>query len=351
VQASSPSLKGVVWFGQLKLLSIIVLQALKRYSPVLQIKRVLDEIRHARGSRYMGKRIIGSTGLSGLIGSRIRDLTQDKYEWVNFSLSTGTDITNPSEVNSVIGAFKGEVILHLAALSDADEAWRQRGDEAGTCFRINVEGTKNIARACKKYQKHLIHVSTGYVFKGDREQPYTEDDRPNPVDWYGQTKLWAEEEVKKSECSFTIMRLEHPFRAYYSRKRDLVRKILDGLHQGALRPQFADAIITPTYVDDIAHAIDRIITTKPGGIFHITGSTALSPFELAHKVAIIFGFEGRNIPRGSLLNYSAGDKRPYPQYLNLSNKKAVKELGIEMKILDEALQNLRKQINQLTQIS
>jgi dTDP-4-dehydrorhamnose reductase len=289
-------------------------------------------------------RLVGATGLTGLIGSRIHEVTRARYEWVNFRLSTGVDITDYAAAAAAIASFAGDSIVHLAAFTNADEAWRQKGDRSGACYQINVIGTQNLARACARSHKHLMYISTSYVFKGEKNQPHTEEDAPDPIDWYGQTKCWAEEAVQAAGCAFTIIRLDNPFRTAYPGKGDIIRKILEGIRAKSLRPQFADTIITPTYVDDIAYAVEKLLLTTPGGIFHITGGAALSPFALAQKTARIFGLDAGEVKRGSLTEYlTVPTNRPYPRYLHLSNQKAAKELGITMRTLDECLDDLRLQ--------
>jgi len=182
----------------------------------------------------MKKQII-ATGLSGLVGSRIRELLKDKFEFINFSLDSGIDITNFSLLKKEFQRFPSAVaVLHLAAFTDVNRAWEQRRDKRGLCYRVNVLGTKNIAQLCQQTNKYLIHISTDFVFDGNKglNKPYIEKDKPNPIEWYGQTKLWAEQEVVKSGSKDVILRIAFPFKSKRAafgfepiEKLDLVRKI------------------------------------------------------------------------------------------------------------------------------
>jgi len=290
-------------------------------------------------------KIIG-TGLSGLVGSRIVELLSDKYNFVDFSLDSGVDITDKSLLRKAFQENKeAQVVLHLAAFTDVNKAWEQRGDKNGLCYKVNVIGTRNIAELCAKYDKYLIHISTDFVFDGKNPPTggYTEEDKPNPIEWYGETKYWAEKEVEKSQVKHCIARIAFPFRTNFPKKLDLVRKIIKGLKENSLPPMFADQIITPTFIDDIAHALGSLINRSAQGIYHLVGSTSLSPFELAVQIAEVFGFNKRTIKKASLEEYFEKGGRPRQKNLALSNKKLKKELRVEMKRLPEALMIMRKQ--------
>lgn len=290
----------------------------------------------------MKPKIIG-TGLSGLIGSRIVELLSDKYLFTDLSLEAGVDITEPSQIKEKIKNSQAGVVLHLAAFTDVDAASRQDGDKNGSCYKVNVLGTQNIVSACKTSGKYLIHVSTDFVFDGKKKEPYTEEDKPNPIEWYGKTKFWAEEEVRKGRINYAIVRLAFPFRAEFKAKKDLVRQIIRGLEENSLPPMFIDQIITPTFIDDIARALDIFIKKKPVGIYHLVGSTILSPYELACQIADCFGFDKKKMKKGSLTEFLKTTSRPRQRYLGLSNQKIKKELGIKMGTLEEALQLIKEQ--------
>ncbi|MGI5826633.1 MAG: SDR family oxidoreductase [Patescibacteria group bacterium] len=289
----------------------------------------------------MKTKILG-TGLAGLVGSRIVELLGDGFDFENLSFDQGFDITKPETIESKIASSDASVLIHLAAFTDVGAAWKENGNKEGLCYQINVEGTKNIADLCAKHNKYLIHFSTDFVFDGEKEEPYTEEDLPNPIDWYGKTKYWAEEEVKNSGCKSCITRISFPFRANYSLKKDFIAKMIDGFKTGSLYPQFNDEIITPTFVDDIAWGIKEVLERKPEGIVHLTGPSFITPFELSKLVAQTFGLDGNLIKEGSLLEYLKNNpnSRPYPRCLKISNTKAREVLGIEMKTIVKALSEL-----------
>jgi dTDP-4-dehydrorhamnose reductase len=294
----------------------------------------------------MQKPRILATGLSGLVGSRIVELLNHKYVFVNFDLTTGIDITNRAKVYQAIKQGKGEAFLHLAAFTDVDKAWEQQGNKKGVCYQVNVEGTNNVAQSCKKERIYLIHISTDFVFDGKNPPKggYRETDIPHPIEWYGETKYLGELEVKKAGGKHSIVRIAFPFRSHFSAKLDLVRSIKTKLEQGNLYPMFADQIITPTFIDDLTAALDALIQKKPYGIYHVVGSTPITPFDLAKKIAKTFSLGLDQIKAGSLREYLKKAKRPYQMNLSISNEKAKKVLGVNLHTIDFSLKNLKQQM-------
>ncbi len=286
--------------------------------------------------------IIG-TGLSGMVGSRLVELFQKKYQFVNLDLTTNVDITDASAVNHALSQHQPTTVIHLAALTDVSKAYEEKDNKQGMVYKINTEGTRNIALSCQKHGHYLIHISTDFVFDGEKETPYTETDKPNPIEWYGQTKFWAEQEVEKSNCQHVIARIAYPFRANFPQKLDLVRNIIQKLKNNSLHPMFADQIITPTFIDDICNTLNIFINKKPTGIYHLVGSTSLSPFELTQKISQVFNLKA-DIKSSSFKDFILKDPRPRQQFLKISNQKLKTDLNITMKSIDSALKVLKDQV-------
>ena len=278
-----------------------------------------------------------------MIGSRLAELCGQKAGFVNLDLATGVDITKPDQVEEVFAKYKDAIVIHLAAFTDVSKAYQESGNKQGMVYQVNVLGTKNIAEACKKYDHYLIHISTDFVFDGQKQTPYAESDQPHPIEWYGQTKLLAEDEVTRSGCRSVIARTAFPFRAKFDLKQDFVRKILNQLKTNSLPPMFSDQVITPTFIDDLCQVFKTFITKQPSGIYHCVGSTSLSPLELAQKIAAVFEIKA-DIKPGSFQEFFKTDPRPRQQFLKISNAKLNHDFGIKMKTIDEALQVLKSQL-------
>lgn len=291
-------------------------------------------------------KILG-TGLTGLVGSRIVELLQDKYEFENISYETGIDITNKSQVEKIIVDSPAGVILHLAAKADVDGCEKDKIlGEKGDAWRINVDGTKNIVEACQKSVKKIIYISTDFVFDGTKDF-YLEDDLPNPINWYGQTKYEAEKIITNSslqdkQLPYLICRLAFPYRASFEIKKDLVRAVLEKLKNGQEATMVSDQIITPTFIDDLAGALDFLITNDLTGTYHLVGSSSHPPFEIGQMIAQTFDLNEK------LIKETTGDvyfkeRAPRPFKLALKNDKLTR-LGFKMSTLNEGLRRVKEQL-------
>lgn len=285
------------------------------------------------------------TGASGLIGSRVIELLDKSYCFFPAGFEQGVDITDYNLLENFFQKNPGaSSVIHLAAFTDTNAAHNQTEDKNGLCYKINVIGTSNITKLCKKFNKYLIYISTDYVFDGTKKDAYKEEDTPNPLEWYEKTKYWAEQIIEKTVEKYVILRTAYPFRGSYKEKLDIVRKIIKGLKDKNLPPMFSDTIITPTFIDDFCAGLETVIKNRPNGIFHLVGSTSLSPYALAIKVAKTFAFDQKLVTKGSLSQFLENSTRAYPRYLNISNQKIQKTLGVKMHDIDSALLLLKQQI-------
>ena len=285
----------------------------------------------------MAKLSVIGTGLDGLVGSRFVELYTDECDITNLSLATGVDITNKDQVMEAMSESTAPVIIHLAAFTDTAAAHADNGNTDGLCYRVNVDGTAAVVDAARATGKYLIHISTDYVFDGIKDGSYTETDVPKPIEWYGQTKYQAEQIVTKSGIPAAIIRIAFPYRTSFEAKADLLAKTLNGIRQHTLYPQFTDTLITPTFIDDIAHVLNLFVEKRPTGIFHAVGSTSLSNYDFALAVAEAFHEDPTVIKQGSLTEFLQTANRPYHRYLALSNNKLARELEYHMATLEEGL--------------
>lgn len=313
----------------------------------------------------MKTKILG-TGLTGLVGSRIVELLQDRYDFENISYETGIDITNKDQVEKIVIDSPARVVLHLAAKTDVDgcekdktedmkilryedikkrlEAWKKEK----TAWAVNVEGTRNIVEACQQTSKKIIYISTDFVFDGENPPTggYDEEDTPHPINWYAATKYEAEKIVtnsaRQNQLPSLICRIAFPYRANFSLKKDLVRAILGKLQNNEPIKMVSDEIITPTFIDDIATALDLLITNGASGIYHIVGSSSHTPVEIGQMITQVFGLEGKLIEETTRKNYFSG-RAVRPWKLALKNDKLTK-LGIKMSTFKEGLEKIKEQM-------
>lgn len=292
----------------------------------------------------MKPKILG-TGLSGMIGSRIVELLGGKYDFEDLSLETGIDITNREIVLERIRQFNGEIVLHLAAKADVDacEEDKKLGKDGGA-WKVNALGTKNLVDGCLENGKKIIYISTDFVFDGENPpvDGYSEQDSPNPINWYAQTKYEGEKIVKKNGDDRLICRLAFPYRTEFVPKKDFARAILSRLENGEKVKAVGDQIVTPTFIDDVACALDKLIDSFAFGIYHIVGSQFLSPYKAALLIARTFNKDERLIEEVKAEDYFAGRARR-PFKLALKNDKITK-LGIKMLDFEEGLREVKRQI-------
>jgi dTDP-4-dehydrorhamnose reductase len=288
-------------------------------------------------------KILG-TGLTGLVGSRIAELLRDKYDFENLSRASGVDISDKNKVLEKIKNSEAQIVLHLAAKTDVDgcEIDKPLGQD-GEAWKINVEGTRNIANGCLQTDKKLIYVSTDFVFDGKNppEGGYAETDIPNPINWYAQTKYEAEKIVQNLKTPWIVARIAYPYRAKFT-KPDFFRAILEKLREGKAIEVITDQIFTPTLIDDIALALHILIQGDSVGIFHVVGSQRLTPFDAANIIADEFlEFDKSIINKTTMLEFF-NNRAPRPFQLAIKNDR-ITRLGVKMRTFIEGIRGIKRQ--------
>lgn len=287
--------------------------------------------------------IIG-TGLSGLVGSRIVELMSDRYQFKDLSRKTGVDITDSISVSKSIADFKGEFVLHFAAFTQVDLAELDRSiGQDSLAWKINVNGTKNVISACQEYGKHLIFLSTDMVFSGEKPlgQKYSEEENPNPVGWYAETKFNAEKLVIQAKIPWTILRIAYPYKAIQE-KNEYVHTFLSLLKEKREIKAVSDHYFTPTFIDDLALVIDLVIKNKLNGIYHAAGDEVVSPFIAALEIAKNWELDQGLVYKTTREEYFK-EKAKRAFNLSLNNDK-IKKLGINMHSFTEGIREIKNQI-------
>lgn len=283
-------------------------------------------------------KILG-TGLAGLVGSRIVDLLKDQYEFE----SSEVDITDRNAIIEKIKTSDAPIVLHLAAKTDVDGCEKDHS----SAWEINVIGTQNVVDACQESKKKLIYISTDFVFDGSQEV-YKEEDVPNPVNWYAKTKYEGEKIVQNTSIPWIIVRLAYPYRSHFV-KTDFVRRLVEKLENKENLQMVTDHIMTPTFIDDVAYALDSLIKNNATGIFHVVGSEFISPYEAALKIAKVFGFTQNNIRKTTRSEFFK-NRAQRPFHLALKNDK-IRRLGVRMRGLEEGLTEIKYQISKIKNTS
>jgi dTDP-4-dehydrorhamnose reductase len=284
-------------------------------------------------------KILG-TGLSGLVGSRIVELLKDQYEFD----SSEVDITDRDGIIGKIKSSDAPIVLHLAAKTDVDGCEKDKIlGENGDAWRINVEGTRNVVEVSQASHKQIIYISTDFVFDGS-QKVYTEEDVPHPINWYSKTKYEGEKIVQNTSIPWIIVRLAYPYRSHFA-KRDFVRTLIDKFEKGESLQMVTDHIITPTFIDDVAYALDALIKNNATGIFHAVGSEFLSPYDAAVQIAKVFNFDQKNITKTTRLKFFR-NRAQRPFHLALKND-TIRKLGVKMRTFEEGLEEVKLQRDNL----
>jgi len=232
------------------------------------------------------------------------------------------DITRRERILESIVTVAPNVVVHTAAETNVDRCETQRD----VARRINVEGTANIAQACVRVRAKLIFVSTDYVFDGNKGN-YAETDEPNPINFYGLTKLEAERIAASISSDFLMLRTSVLY-GWHPTKLNFATWILKGLRERQTMKVVNDHINSPTFAGNLADAIHRAIELRSQGTLHIAGSQRISRFDFARRIAIQFDLDESLLLPVKMKDLDWIARRPRDSSLNIG--KAERELSMEL---------------------
>lgn len=290
------------------------------------------------------------TGANGLLGQAVTSVFTRETGWELICssieeksfLDYGSkyeqlDITNKEEVKRVINHHRPDIIINCAAYTNVDGCETDRE----LCWKLNVDGVKNLIIAARKEGSRIIHISTDYVFDG-KNGPYTEDDTPNPISFYGRSKLAAENALSTSEVNHTIVRTMVLFGIGINIKPNFALWMIDKLKAGDNINIVDDQIGNATMVDDLAWGILKLSEKNLTGIFNIAGKDILSRYDFALKICEVFGFNKELVHR--IKTKDLNQPAPRPLNSGLITLKAESQLGINLMDSLESIRLLKSQI-------
>lgn len=248
------------------------------------------------------------TGSSGQLGKAVVEIFFKNDIDVYPMPHTRLDITNRQAVEDIIKAYLPDIVINCSALTDVDLCEVEK-DKA---YRVNALGPKNLAVVSEKYNIHLIHISTDYVFDGEKETPYIEFDKPNPINIYGKSKLEGEHFVEKFSKRFTIVRTSW----LYGDGNNFVKKIIEKARKEKVLKVVDDQFGSPTYTYDVAKALLNIAKEKAYGLYHCANKGVVSRFDEAKFIIEKLQLDVEVIPIKSE-DYPTPAKRP--RYTPLEN--------------------------------
>lgn len=302
------------------------------------------------------KRKVLITGSNGLLGQKIvlalrqrddvevyatargenRLSTTGGYEYI------GVDIANEQEVLAIVNKVKPHVIINTAAMTNVDICETQRAE----CWEANVNAVANLIKASEENDVHLVHVSTDFIFDGNpnkRREKYLEDDHAHPVNYYGESKLAAEELVKLSNCRWSIVRTSLVYGIAENMSRtNIVLWAKGELEKGKKVNVVDDQFRSPTLAEDLAQACILIADKKADGVFHISGRDYMSIYEMVRQIAIFYNFDQSLINPVNTAALKQAAVRPPKTGFVIS--KAVSVLGYHPHTFEEGIMILDHQL-------
>ncbi|MDL2212666.1 SDR family oxidoreductase [Bacteroides sp. OttesenSCG-928-D19] len=284
---------------------------------------------------FTGRRILND--LSGkpnsyhIIGSSLRN----DISPANTHTFIQADIRKEQEVENLFQTVKPDVVINTSALSVPDYC-ENHHDEA---WETNVTAVEHLARQCEKWNSKLIHLSTDFVFSGNTRSLYTEEDMPNPVNYYGITKWEGEKRVAAICSNYAIVRVVVVYgKALPGQHGNILQLVANRLRANEPIRVVSDQWRTPTFVGDISVGVEKLITHTNNGIYHISGKECYSIAEIAFRVADFLELDRSLIHPVSTMEMN--EATPRPQFSGLSIGKAQKELNYAPLTLEEGMKEM-----------
>lgn len=302
----------------------------------------------------MKKRLL-ITGSNGLLGQKLVELLRKQANVDLIATARGVnrlpvtdgytyaslDITVQEEVNAVFDQFKPEIVIHTAAMTNVDTC---ETDQVG-CDLLNVDAVAFIIQACEKHNSYLCHLSTDFIFDG-AAGPYTEEGIANPISYYGESKLKAEQLLFDSTIRWSIARTVLVYGIVPDMSRsNIVLWVKKSLEEGKTIQVVTDQFRTPTLAEDLAIGCWLLAKDEVEGIFNISGSDFLTPYEMAVMTADYYGLDKSLLQKADSSTFQQTAKRPARTGFVLD--KAKKVLGYAPRTFQEGITLMAQQVADL----
>ncbi len=286
------------------------------------------------------------TGANGFLGHYVTDLLLKKgYDVIAtglggcrlpFSEEPGfryeaMDFTDPSDLRRIFEKYYPSVVVHAGAKSKPDECELNQP----MAFDCNVKGTRYLLDAAAGAGSFFIFFSTDFIFDGEKGM-YREEDEPNPVNYYGTSKLLAEIEVQVYPFDWAIARTVSVYGKPLSGRNNLVTLVKEKLEKGEEYRVVNDQVRTPTYVEDLAAGIVAIIERRATGIFHLSGTDILTPYEMATRTAAYLRLDQSLLHKVTAAEFKEPARRPLKTGFIIDKAKRV--LGYDPVSFEEGLE-------------
>lgn len=291
------------------------------------------------------------TGANGLLGYKLVQLLSQQSDIQTIAtgrriisdlpanvLFSELDITDPIQTEKIISHLKPDVIINAAAMTQVDQCETDRD----ACWKVNVAGVENLIAACAKNQTHLVHISTDFIFDGSHG-PLDERAVPNPVNFYGESKLGGEKALQESTISWAILRTVLVYGVTPDMSRsNIVLWVKKSLEDGKVINVVNDQWRTPTLAEDLAMGCFLAATKKAKGIYNISGEEVMTPYDIAIQTADFFKLDKALINATDSSKFKQPAMRPPKTGFIIT--KAKNELGYQPHSFKEGLALMASQL-------
>ena len=284
---------------------------------------------------FTGRRILQSLSRQGIYELTGCSLHEDILPGNNYRF-VQADMNNHSAIDRLIAEIRPDVVINGSALSVPDYC-ESHHEEA---YAANVLAVENIARCCEKAGSRFIHLSTDFVFDGKKAELYTETDTPAPVNYYGISKYQGEQAVAANCSNYANVRVVVVYgKALPGQHGNILQLVKNRLQAGQEIRVVSDQYRTPTWVQDIADGVEKLMHISQNGIWHICGDECLSIVDIAYRVADYFKLDRSLIV--PVTTEEMNEATPRPRFSGLSIEKAKRILGYAPHSLEEGMAEMK----------
>ena len=288
------------------------------------------------------------TGCNGLLGQKLSSLAPSGVELAGADLHEKPapwapqlyqriDLADRKAVLACVKAFRPDWILNAAAYTNVNLAEKERE----RCWRANVTAVENMALACRKNHCAIAHISTDYIFDG-QHGPYREEDTPNPIGYYGKSKLASENVLRAADIPCGLVRTMVLYGHAPQIKPDFVSWLLTSLRQNNPVRIVTDQFGNTTLADELAEGLWRIVARSAQGFFHIAGTEIIDRCTFALKAAEIFNLDKTLIT--PVTTAELQQDAPRPMKSGLVVEKALRDLDLVLSDAAGGLLKLKRQL-------
>ncbi|HQN67392.1 MAG TPA: dTDP-4-dehydrorhamnose reductase [Smithellaceae bacterium] len=215
-------------------------------------------------------------GHKGMLGNDLMAQFRHRHDVIGMDREE-IDITRASECRRAVAEIQPQLVINAAGYTNVDACETAKEE----CFAVNAEAVKNIAQACRDKNITVVHYSTDYVFDGNADHPYTEEDPCNPINTYGASKLAGEHHLKRLTDNFILIRTAW---LYGAKGKNFVGAILDRARETGKLTVVDDQMGSPTCTRDLAAATELLVDKNARGIFHVTNRGSCTWYDFARKI-------------------------------------------------------------------